>query len=43
MIKFLLSLLEMMKTPIRLSEANDWAKLEFGRDVLKSDLDGRVL
>lgn len=42
MLKLLLSLLRMFEAPIRANEIDEWAQLEFGRNALPSDLDGRV-
>lgn len=41
MLKFLLKLLTFPTSRVRLSDMNQWARLEFGRDALISDLDER--
>lgn len=43
MLKFIRALFCLLSDQIGSKEANEWARLEFGRDAIKSDFEGRIL
>lgn len=43
MMKFIRAFLCLLVDPRGSKDANDWARLEFGRDAIKSDFEGRIL
>lgn len=43
MLKFIRALFCLLSGQSRSREANEWARLEFGRDAIKSDFEGRIL
>ncbi len=43
MMKFVEALLWLFSVPMEQLNANDWARLEFGRDAIESDFEGRIL
>ncbi len=43
MLKFIRALLCLLANPSCSKEANEWARLEFGRDAISSDFEGRIL
>ena len=43
MLKFIRALLCLLAKPNCSKEANEWARLEFGRDAISSDFEGRIL
>lgn len=42
MLKFIRAMLCLF-VPTRTKEVNEWARLEFGRDAIGSDFEGRIL
>lgn len=43
MLKFIRALFCLLVDPYESEDANEWARLEFGRDAIKSDFEGKIL